>query len=168
MTEVVIRAPRVEEYERIGELTAAAFVDGGSPADGPYADQLRDVRGRADHCELLVAVDQLGAAAETILGAVCFVTPDSPLAEVCHAGEAEFRMLAVDPAAQGRGAGEALARACLQRAREGGFAAVAISTAERSSAARHLYTKLGFVRIPERDREVQRGPKLLAFRIELD
>ena len=56
-----------------------------------------------------------------MLGSVTFVLPGTAYAEMAGPGEAEFRMLAVDPAAQGRGVGEALVRACLERATDAGL-----------------------------------------------
>ena len=60
-------------------------------------------------------------------------------------------MLAVDPAAQGRGVGEALVRACVARAREVGAGAIVICARDFTVAAHRLYERLGFVRTPERD-----------------
>ena len=55
------------------------------------------------------------------LGCVTYVPgPASALAEMIEPGEAQIRMLAVAPAAQGRGAGTALAEACIERARGDG------------------------------------------------
>ena len=63
---------------------------------------------------MLVAVDDDG----TLLGGVTFVPDgDSPLAEHDVDGASSIRMLAVAGTAQGRGVGEALVRACIDRAR---------------------------------------------------
>src|SRR6476619_4304467 len=53
---------------------------------------------------------------------------DGVVAEVSRPGEAEFRMLAVAPGAQRRGAGEALVRACVGRARALGAEALVLYT----------------------------------------
>ena len=60
-------------------------------------------------------------------------------------------MLAVAPAARGRGVGEALATWCVDRARADGCHAVVLSTLPVMHAAHRLYQRLGFVRTPERD-----------------
>jgi ribosomal protein S18 acetylase RimI-like enzyme len=61
-------------------------------------------------------------------------------------------MLAVDRAARGRGAGESLVRACVDRARATpGCTAVVLSTQRTMHAAHRIYGRLGFVRAPERD-----------------
>jgi ribosomal protein S18 acetylase RimI-like enzyme len=80
-----------------------------------------------------------------------FIASDSPYAEITDEGEAEFRMLVVDPAARGRGLGEALVRACIERARALGSPRLRLSTLPLMTAAHRLYERLGFVRTPERD-----------------
>jgi ribosomal protein S18 acetylase RimI-like enzyme len=82
-------------------------------------------------------------------------------------GEAEFRMLAVDPSAQRRGVGEALARACIERAASIGCSAVVICARDFSAAAHRLYARLGFVRVPELDWSPVAGVNLLALRLIL-
>lgn len=71
-------------------------------------------------------------------------------------------MLAVDPAAQARGVGTALARACLARATELSCRRVRIYTRDFSKAAHRLYERLGFVRTPDRDWTPHPGVHLLA------
>ena len=53
---------------------------------------------------------------------------------------------AVDPAARGRGVGEALVRHCMAAAKEQGFRILQFNAVVATNApARHLYEKLGFV-----------------------
>ncbi|MEU6079486.1 GNAT family N-acetyltransferase [Streptomyces sp. NPDC047108] len=149
--DVVIRAARAEEYEPLGEITARAYLTDGLLDFGdtdPYLEHLRDVRGRAGHTRVLVAVD--GGSGE-LLGGVAFVTPGSRYANVARPGEGEFRMLAVAPAARRRGAADRLVRACLDLAREQGLDSMVLSSHQRMTAAHRLYERLGFVRAPERD-----------------
>ncbi|HEY0698547.1 MAG TPA: GNAT family N-acetyltransferase, partial [Micromonospora sp.] len=129
-----------------------------------YGHVLADVPSRAAAGQLLVAVHPVTGA---VVGAVTFVLPGSPYAELSRAGEAEFRMLAVDPAVQGAGVGEALVRACLARAREAGCGAVVICARSFAAAAQRLYARLGFVRTPERDWTPAPGVDLLALRLDL-
>jgi ribosomal protein S18 acetylase RimI-like enzyme len=98
------------------------------------------------------------------LGAVTFVLPGSPYAEMAGPGEAEFRMLAVDPAAQGRGVGRLLVGECLRRAAEVGRGAVVICCRDCVTSAQRLYATMGFERIPERDWEPVAGVTLIALR----
>jgi ribosomal protein S18 acetylase RimI-like enzyme len=161
---VTVRPARPAEYATIGELTVASYRADGQLTGGiTYERQLRDVTSRARDNEVLVAVDDSG----TVLGAVTFVLPDSDLAELSVPGEAEFRMLAVAPTAQRRGVGEALVRACLDRAQAHECRAVVISTRDVSKPAHRLYERLGFVRVPELDWSPMPGVQLLGMRKRL-
>jgi ribosomal protein S18 acetylase RimI-like enzyme len=124
---------------------------------------LADVAGRAGRTEVLVAVDDEDA----VLGSVAFVLPGSAFAELAGPGEAEFRMLAVDPDAQRRGVGEALVRACVARAQEVGATGILIFRRSFAERAQRLYARLGFVRVPERDWAPAPGVVLLALHLSL-
>ncbi|MFD5147540.1 GNAT family N-acetyltransferase [Streptomyces sp. NPDC058401] len=164
--DIIIRAATAAEYEELGEITARAYLDDGLltfSADDPYLSRLRDVAGRAPDGEVLVA-----AYEDTLLGGVTFAPPGSPLCDIAGPGEAEFRMLAVSPAARGRGAGEALVRACVSRARElEGVGHLVLSTTQKMLGAHRIYDRLGFVRTPERDWYPVPGLPLLTYRLEL-
>ncbi|MBW1597121.1 GNAT family N-acetyltransferase [Streptomyces sp. JJ38] len=150
---LTVRAARPEELDEIGELTAEAYLGEGlldfGEAD-PYLAELRDARRRSQLAEVLVAVDDHGG---DVLGAVAFVGEGGEYADIARAGEAEFRMLAVRREGRGRGAGEALVRACIDRARERGLARLVLSSQASMEPAHRLYRRLGFVRTPERDWE---------------
>lgn len=146
----VIRQAACGDYETLGEITALAYLRGGlldfGESDG-YLAELRDVAKRAADAQVLVA-----AAGDTVLGGVTFVPAGGPLADIARPGEAEIRMLAVAHAARGRGVGEALVRACVERARAtDGCRAVVLSTQRTMHSAHRIYERLGFVRTPERD-----------------
>ncbi|OZM74038.1 GNAT family N-acetyltransferase [Amycolatopsis antarctica] len=150
MSELEVRRARPEDYARVGELTVDAYTADGfldNPGGGKYAAILRDTAARVEHAEVLVARDGNGA----LLGSVTVVLPDTEFAEVARAGEIEFRMLAVDPAARGRGVGEALTRAVVDRGRELGATRVVMSSMVEMATAHRLYGRLGFRRSPERD-----------------
>src|ERR671918_190025 len=105
---------------------------------------------RPDEHKALVAVDDAGA----VLGGVTYVPgPDSPCAEFTEPDGAGIRMLAVAPEAQGRGVGEALSRACLERARVAGKGQILLHSTDRMAVAHRLYERLGFVRGPAPDWE---------------
>ena len=163
--DLIIRPALDSELDDAGHLTAESFItDGHTPRGGDYEPRLRDGRDRARHAELLVAVDPETGA---LLGSVTFAPPDSPYADLARGQEGEFRMLAVRPAARGRGVGEALVRACLDRARELGLTRVVMSTQESMVHAHRIYERLGFVRTPERDWSPVPGIDLLTYAIEL-
>ncbi|CAL9588714.1 GNAT family N-acetyltransferase [Streptomyces sp. enrichment culture] len=146
----VIRRASAEEYPALGELTAQAYLRGGLLDFGEsdaYLGELRDVGRRAAAAEVLVAADD-----DRVLGGVTFVPSGGAMADIARSGEAEIRMLAVDPEARGRGVGEALVRACTDRARAvPGCGSVVLSTQRTMRAAHRLYERLGFVRTPDRD-----------------
>ncbi|HEX6500887.1 MAG TPA: GNAT family N-acetyltransferase [Micromonosporaceae bacterium] len=161
---IIVRPATTEDFAVAGRICVQAYRADGQLGEHGYETELADVAGRAAHGEVLVAVDE---DTGEVLGCVTFVLPGSAYAELSRDGEAEFRMLAVAPEAQGRGAGEALARACLDRAEQAGASAVVICTRDFAHTAQRLYARLGFQRLPERDWEPYPGVKLLALRREL-
>ena len=162
---VLVRAARPADFPTVARLTVAAYeADGQAPADHGYDAVLADVASRARTGEVLVAVDDNAVDGDAILGAVTFVRPGSDYAQLAGEGEAEFRMLAVDPAAQRRGVAAVLVRACLARAAQTGCTHMVICTRDIAEAARRLYDRFGFTRVPERDWSPAPGVRLLALR----
>ncbi|GAA4544684.1 GNAT family N-acetyltransferase [Amycolatopsis samaneae] len=146
--DVEVRPPRRDEYAAVGDLTVEAYrEDGYLEVEPEYEAVLRDVEGRAAHSELLVAVDCGGG----LLGAVTIVRPGTEFAEIAHDGELEFRMLAVAPAARGKGIGGTLTRAVVDRARVLGCHGVVMSSQDGMKTAHRLYERIGFTRLPDRD-----------------
>ncbi|MGW8889684.1 GNAT family N-acetyltransferase [Streptomyces sp. NPDC055749] len=162
-----IRRIKPGEHGTLGEITAQAYLGDGLldfGADDPYLAELRAVPRRDAEAEVLVAVGTDGA----VLGGVTYAPPGNPWADIAQADEAEFRMLAVAGAARGRGAGEALVRACIDRARAtDGVTGIVLSTTELMVGAHRIYGRLGFVRTPERDWEPLPGLGLLTYRLAL-
>lgn len=78
-------------------------------------------------------------------------------AEECYLAE-----LYVTPSKRGRGRGESLLRATVQRARERGADYMDLATSEDDVAARELYEKLGFRRT-----EGDGGPVMFVYELEL-
>jgi len=164
---VVVRSASPDDFAAVGELTVAAYGAAGLlDNDEQYIDELRDAahRAAADRTDLLVAVDRDGGR---IVGSVTFVLPGSPFAELSGPAEAEFRHLAVDPEGRGRGVGELLVRACIDRARQHGCEGMVLSTAPISHDAHRLYARLGFRRAPERDWWPAPDFPLLAYELPL-
>ncbi|MEU2663256.1 GNAT family N-acetyltransferase [Micromonospora sp. DT46] len=166
MTGLSVRRAGPADFAAVARLTVAAYeADGQLKNEHGYAAVLADVASRARDGEVLVAVDD---ATGELLGSVTLVLPGTRYAELSRAGEAEFRMLAVDPAAQGRGVGAALVEACVSRATELGCAAVVICVRDGFAAsAQRLYRRRGFVRVPELDWVPVDGVHLLGLRLEL-
>jgi ribosomal protein S18 acetylase RimI-like enzyme len=165
-TSVVIRPIRPGEYEALGDLTVAAYhsISYEMPHQDIYDVQLRDVARRARTSCVLVAVSPAGR----LLGGVTFVSgPDDPYSEELREGEAGIRMLAVDPAFQGRGIGRALAEACLERARAAGRSRIVLHTGAFMPVAVRLYEAMGFERRPELDFAPAPGIDLMAYELGL-
>lgn len=148
--EILIRPVTPAEYDTVGEITAQAYLRDGLLDFGEsdaYLEELRDVAKRAAAAEVLVAV-----AEDRVVGGVTFVPSGGPMADIAGPGEAEIRMLAVAREARRRGAGEALVRACVDRARATpGCVRVVLSSQPTMHSAHRVYERLGFVRTPERD-----------------
>jgi ribosomal protein S18 acetylase RimI-like enzyme len=162
--DVVIRPARPEEFAALGEITVQVYRDLLPVGADAYLTQLRDVRSRAEHTELLVAADGTDGA---LLGGVAFAQRGSPYSNVAGPGEGEFRMLAVAPAAQRRGVAEKLVRACLDRATELGLHSLVLATQPNMLTAQRLYARLGFGRAPERDWEPIPGLTLWVMTAEI-
>ncbi|MFJ7588979.1 GNAT family N-acetyltransferase [Streptomyces sp. NPDC097617] len=164
--DMVIRTALPADYADLGEITARAYLADGHldfNEEDPYLDVLRDVAGRAARGEVLVA-ERDGR----LLGGVTFAAPGSPLADIAAPDEAEFRMLAVAHEARGQGAGDALVRACIERARAiEGVTGLVLSTQRSMAGAHRIYVRLGFVRTPERDWAPIEDLTLLTYRLKL-
>lgn len=145
-TTVSIGPATPADFDRIAELTVGVYTAEDLVSPG-YVPQLADVAGRAGRADLLVARDDAGR----VVGSVALVL-SGDFGEVTESDdEAAFRMLAVDGDARGQGIGEALVRACLDRAREAGKRRMVLSTGAEMRAAHRLYERLGFTRLPARD-----------------
>jgi GNAT superfamily N-acetyltransferase len=158
-----IRPAVSAEFPAIGDLCVAAYAPF-LAGNGHYAGVLRDVARRAAEAEVLVAGEPNG----DVLGTVTFVPNGGPLGEIAGPGETEFRMLAVDPAVQGRGVGAALLRRVLDNSRRLGKEGVVCSTLPGMRRAHRSYKRLGFRRVPERDWSPEEGVELLAFAISFE
>jgi ribosomal protein S18 acetylase RimI-like enzyme len=158
---VTIRPARPAEHAVVGDLCVAAYRAAGV-AVASYEPRLRDVAGRAAGAEVLVAQD----GGERLVGTVTFVL-GGPMREIATPEEGEFRMLAVDPAAGGRGIGTTLVEVCAERARAAGMTGLVCSSQTTMAAAHAVYRKLGFVRDPARDWSPVPGVELVAFALAL-
>ena len=155
---VELRRIRPGEHGPAGDVCVAAFEAFLTGAEDDYRGRLHDVATRDSEAEVWVAVH--GAR---LLGNVTYCPPGSPWREIGRDGEGEFRMLAVDPASRGLGAGTALARLCEERAREDGAAGMALSSLAVMTDAHRIYGRLGYSRDPGRDWSPMPGVDLVAF-----
>jgi predicted N-acetyltransferase YhbS len=160
-----IRPVRPDEADVLGAITVTAYTElPGHVHEPDYEAELADVATRATQAEVLVALDDDG----TVLGGVTFVPDgDNPMAEHTEAGATSIRMLAVAGAAQGRGVGEALVRACIERSRELGAERVVLHSTSWMQTAHRLYLRLGFVRRPDLDWQPVPDIPLMGFSLDL-
>lgn len=153
MGEIQIREVHPGEYQDTGSLTQHAYAEYARPGDplwDGYFGMLADVAGRAMFATVLVAV-----TGGRIVGTAT-VELDRTIEGTggLQPGQANLRLLAVDPRARGRGAGRRLVEACVQVARRAGKEAATLHTAEQMGAAQRIYPSLGFRRDPSRDVEL--------------
>lgn len=158
---VEIRLARPTEYDAVGELAADAYAHDGFLKPG-YAQTVRAAADRAAKAELWVAADATG-----LLGTVTYCPPGSVYREIGLDDEGEFRLLAVPGRARGLGIGTALTVRCIERTRELGLSRIVLSSASYMAAAHHIYERLGFVRLPERDWSPLADIDLYAFALDL-
>ena len=162
---MTIRLVRPDEYQALGALTVAAYRELlGPDMDAGYAAELADVAGRAGLVEVLVEVDEEGR----LLGGVTYVPGPGPMAWFSGATDAGMRMLAVEPAAQGRGVGARLVAACVERAVAAKKSRLLLHTTAPMTTAHRIYERAGFRRDPDRDHLLDGGLLLLAFVLHLD
>jgi GNAT superfamily N-acetyltransferase len=156
---VELRRIRPEEHDAAGDVCVAAYRPFLTGDEDDYAERLHDVATRAAQAEVWVALVD-----GRVVGNVTYCPPGSPWREIGREHEGEFRMLAVDPAAQGVGAGTALARLCEDRARAHGATGMALSSLATMTTAHRVYARLAYERDPDRDWSPLPGVGLLAFR----
>lgn len=160
---LMVRPAEPRDFPEVARITVRAYLDGGDLRhDDPYVEVLRDVEGRSREAEVWVATED-----DRVVGTLTWCPPGSSLREVAGPGDGEFRMLAVDPAAQGGGAGRLLVETAVRRAREDGLTGLVLCSSPWMTVAHRLYRSLGFVRAPGLDWAPCPEVQLLAFRLEL-
>jgi GNAT superfamily N-acetyltransferase len=123
-----------EHFGPLGELTVRAY----EPIMADLyttgrAETLGDAEGRSASATILVALFD-----RFVIGGISLIPndPDDRTITLDH--------LAVDPSAQGLGAGRSLIMAAVERARTDGAKTVSAPTLPTMTAARHLLADLGF------------------------
>ena len=161
-----MRIDDMQDGERaaVEELVRDTYVgEGYVDAGNPYARVLTDVEARRTGADVLVARTDDGS----VVGTVTFCLAGSPWANIAKPGEAEFRMLAVQPAARGSGVGRLLVQECVHRAHAAGASALVLSTSRDMVTAHRLYERMGFVRSPERDWSPHPDETLMTYRYSI-
>jgi GNAT superfamily N-acetyltransferase len=163
--EVKIRQAVPGEYGDTGRVTQRAYAEYARPGDPLWSDyfsMLADVAARAAFATVLVAV-----AGDLIVGTATVELEQTIEGSDLGPGQANFRILAVDPPARGRGVGRRLVEACIQVARRAGKDVATLHTTDEMAVAQRVYRSLGFQRDPSRDIELQPDLVLRAFRLPL-
>jgi len=164
--DLVIRLVRDDEIDAVGALSLRAYDYAYDLTDG-YRASIVDVAPRAREHQVWVAADR---ATGELLGSVATPRRGSTISPLAQPGELDFRLLAVDPPARGRGIGEALTLLAIELARLRGLDRVVMNSGEQMTGAHRLYGRLGFDRLPEREHVIVEGDRriqLFAFTIDV-
>lgn len=114
---------------------------------GTYSDWETLARGVGAMSDLAAAGEIVVAegGAGRIVGAVAYFGPfTQPRADFFAPQWPIVRMLVVDPAARGQGAGRRLTEECIARARRDGAGVIALHTSPAMKVALAMYLKMGF------------------------
>ena len=146
-----------------GQIVRDAYLSvPGYPRDDVYDLVIADVGARVEEADVMVAeIDGRVVACLTFVPGA-----DNPHFEFADPDAASFRYFGVDPAAAGRGVGEAMVAWCVDEARRLGRSRLRIHTLTMMHGAPRLYERLGFVRDPAFDAEWD-GVIGWAYRLDL-
>lgn len=135
-------------------VTLSAYEEYSAVIPPPYWEEYRlsiiDTLKEERPVERIVA-EQDGAIVGSVLLYPAGTTFDFPDGSHATLQWPEIRLLAVAPAARGRGVGVALVEECIRRARQAGAAKITLHTADIMQTAMRMYERMGFVRAPELD-----------------
>lgn len=164
--DVVVRLARPDEVEEIAGLSLRAY-EAAYELSAEYRASILDVGERIREHQVWVAAD---AASGRLLGTVATPRRGRTISPLARDGELDFRLLAVDPPARGRGIGALLTRHAVELARLRGLDRVVMNSGEQMTGAHRLYERLGFARLPEREHDlvVDGGRRIRLFAFSLD
>ncbi len=171
--EFIIRNAQPAEFEQIGKLMVQVYSQlEGFPKQSEqpaYYEMLSNIGKMTDKpdTELLVAVSPDGQ----ILGGVVYFGDmryyGSGGTATGEKNAAGFRLLAVDPAARGRGVGKELTKECIRKARAQNLSRVIIHSTKAMQTAWKMYEGLGFKRSEDLD-FMQGELPVFGFRLSLN
>lgn len=169
MSAPVIRGATAADRPAILAITLASYQQYSRviPAhwDG-YRQNIRTTLGAAPP-ETQVVAELGGRVVGSVLIHPAGSAIENPGGTVTTLALPEVRLLAVEPAARGRGIAEALMRECIARARAAGDAAITLHTADMMASAMRLYERMGFRREPALDLEPVPGIIAKGYRFDL-
>jgi ribosomal protein S18 acetylase RimI-like enzyme len=140
---MLVRPYGPRDRDAVNAVARAAFAQYSQDYDDwpSFIDGIGRMAGLALDADVLVA-EQDGV----IAGAVAHVGPGRPRAAFFPPEWSVIRMLVVDPARRGQGAGRALVAGCLRLAQEAAAPAVGLHTSPVMASALRMYEAIGFVR----------------------
>jgi GNAT superfamily N-acetyltransferase len=171
MSDLRLRDARPDDRDAIRAVTLAAYQEYATQLPAPHWDQYRQniLETLTDVAPAEQIVAEEGG---TIVGAA-LLYPAQATAYGPHGGPVpmaapEVRLLAVRPAARGRGIGRALMQECVRRARASGATAITLHTTAMMEAATRLYARMGFARAAELDFSPAPGLTIKGYRLTFD
>jgi ribosomal protein S18 acetylase RimI-like enzyme len=140
---MLVRPYGPRDRDAVNAVARAAFAQYSQDYDDwpSFIEGIGRMAGLALDADVLVA-EQDGV----IAGAVAHVGPGRPRAAFFPPEWSVIRMLVVDPARRGQGAGRALVAGCLRLAQEAAAPAVGLHTSPVMASALRMYEAIGFVR----------------------
>jgi ribosomal protein S18 acetylase RimI-like enzyme len=163
-----VRDARPDERAAIRELTLTAYAEYASAMEPSAWALLREAVLSALATDQ--PVERIVAEQDGVLLGSVLLYPPAAAAYAFAAAPAtlpELRLLAVLPAARGRGIGQMLVDECVRRARAMGASALGLHTSRSMRAARRMYERMGFVRAPEDDFRPPGAELVEAYRLPL-
>jgi GNAT superfamily N-acetyltransferase len=165
-----IRDARPGDRGAIETVTLAAYEQYAAALTPPrwamYRQSIQATLADVEPAAQIVAEDG-GALVGTVLlfpaGAVMASRGGASITLECP----EVRLLAVAPAARGKGVARRLMEECIRRARAAGAPALTLHTADIMAAAMRLYERMGFARAPELDFSPAPGITVKGYRLPL-
>ena len=141
MSGITLRNFRDTDAAQVNRVALAAFDEFKSEyTDWPaMVSAVAKMSALAEAGEIVVAELE-----ERIVGAVAYIPPGCPKAPCFDRSWPIIRMLVVDPACRGCGAGRALTEACMERARRDGSRVIALRTSPIMTVALPMYIRMGF------------------------
>jgi ribosomal protein S18 acetylase RimI-like enzyme len=136
-----LRKFRPADAPQVNRLALAAFDEFKTHySDWPaMADALGRTARLAEQGDIILA-----ECADTVIGAVAYIPPGRPKPSCFDIAWPTIRMLVVDPAHRGSGAGRALTQACIERARSHRSPVIALHTSPFMTVALSMYLRMGF------------------------
>ena len=159
-----IRDARPIDRGAILAVTLAAYEQYAAALTPPlwarYRQNIQATLGDVGTAAQIVAEEESGALVGTVLLFPAGAVMPNPGGTAIPLEWPEVRLLAVAPAARGKGVARRLMEECIQRARAAGSPALTLHTADIMAVAMRLYERMGFTHVPELD--IRPAPGILA------